>query len=219
MLQGAYTWSKAINMTDDDGWAAVNWNWAPVFNRNRAPAGYDRTHVFQIGWVYDLPFGKDKPYVNSGFLSHVIGNWEVDGVMAAYTGTPFNVTAPGSSLNAPNNMQTADQVKPDVQKLAQAGPGGWWFDPTAFATVKDQRFGTLGRNVMRGPGVFNTDLTLARTFPIKERMNIQFRTKWYNMPNSVHLSNPNGDSSSGNFMRILSSSNERQIRFGLRLQF
>lgn len=219
MLQGAYTWSKAINMTDDDGWAAVGWNWAPVFSRNRAPAGYDRTHVFQMGWVYELPFGKGKPYVNSGIVSHVIGNWEVDGVVAAYTGTPMTVSAPGDSLSAPNNTQTADQVKPNVEKLAQAGPGGWWFDPTAYQTVTGQRFGSSGRNTLRGPGVFNTDLTLARTFPIKERVNLQFRSEWYNMPNSVHLNNPNMDSSSPNFMRVLGSSGERQIRFGLRLQF
>jgi hypothetical protein len=219
MIQGAYTWSKAINMTDDDGWASVGWNWAPVFDRNRAPAGYDRTHVFQIGWVYDLPFGKGKPYANSGLLSHIVGDWEVDGVMSAYTGTPFNISAPSDSLNAPNNTQTADQVKSNVEKLGQAGPGGVWFDPTAFKTVTEQRFGSSGRNILRGPGVFNTDLTLARTFPIKERVNLQFRSEWYNMPNSVHLNNPNNDSSSPNFMRVLSSYNERQIRFGLRLNF
>ena len=100
-------------MTDDDGWAAVGWNWAPVFNRNRAAAGYDRTHVFQIGWVYELPFGKGKAWLNSGPVSYILGNWQVNGVMSAYTGVPFTVTAPGTALNAPNNTQTADQVKPD----------------------------------------------------------------------------------------------------------
>ena len=60
MIKGAYTYSKAIDYTDDDGWASVGWNWAPVFQRNRATAGFDRTHVFQVGWVYELPFGKGK---------------------------------------------------------------------------------------------------------------------------------------------------------------
>ena len=69
MLQGAYTWSKAINMTDDDGWAGVGWNWGPVFGRNRAAAGYDRTHVFQMGWVYELPMGKGKKFATSGVAS------------------------------------------------------------------------------------------------------------------------------------------------------
>ncbi len=110
MIKGAYTYSKAINYVDDDGWVSVGWNWAPVFQRNRAPAGYDRTHIFQIGWVYELPFGKGKMMANSGIAAAIIGNWQVNGTMAAYTGTPFTVTAPGSSLNAPDNTQTANQV-------------------------------------------------------------------------------------------------------------
>ena len=60
MIKGAYTWSKAINMTDEDGWSSVLWNWGPVFDRNRAAAGFDRTHVFQLGWVYELPAGPER---------------------------------------------------------------------------------------------------------------------------------------------------------------
>src|SRR5207247_2220137 len=75
MLQGAYTWSKAIDMTDDDGWASVGWNWGPVFSRNRAPAGYDRRHMFTLGWVYELPFGKGKPLASTGAASYIIGGW------------------------------------------------------------------------------------------------------------------------------------------------
>src|SRR6185312_14698732 len=56
MLKGAYTWSHAIDYADDDGWTGVNWNWAPVCQRNRASAGFDRRHVFTLGWVYELPF-------------------------------------------------------------------------------------------------------------------------------------------------------------------
>ncbi len=54
----------------------------------------------------------------SGVAAAVLGNWQVNGVMAAYTGTPFTVTAPGTSLNAPNNTQTANQVGP-VSLLGQ----------------------------------------------------------------------------------------------------
>jgi hypothetical protein len=114
MLKGAYTYAKAIDYTDDDGWASVGWNWAPVFQRNRAAAGFDRTHNFQMGWLYELPFGKDKMLAKSGPAAAVLGGWQVNGIFSAYTGTPFSVGAPGSSLNAPNNSQTADQVKTDV---------------------------------------------------------------------------------------------------------
>ena len=59
LLKGAYTWSKSMNMADEDGWVGVTWNGASQYDRNFALAGYDRTHVFQMGFVYELPFGKD----------------------------------------------------------------------------------------------------------------------------------------------------------------
>ncbi len=49
MLKGAYTWSHAIDYADDDGWTGVNWNWAPVFQRNRASAGFRPSACLPIG--------------------------------------------------------------------------------------------------------------------------------------------------------------------------
>ncbi|HEY1337943.1 MAG TPA: TonB-dependent receptor, partial [Bryobacteraceae bacterium] len=217
MVKAAYTYSKAMDFTDDDGWAAVGWNWAPVFRRNYAPAGFDRTHVFDIGWVYDLPFGKGKTLAKSGAAAAVLGGWQVNGIMAAYTGTPFTVSAPGTSLNAPNNTQTADQVNPVVQKLGQIGPGSVYYDPTAFAPITAVRFGSSGRNLLRGSGVWNTDLNITRDFAIKERFKTQFRAEFYNFPNTAHFGGVSSASvTSGTFMQITSSSGERQIRFGLR---
>jgi len=217
MLKGAYTYSKAIDYTDDDGWVSVGWNWAPVFQRNRAPAGYDRTHVFQMGWVYELPFGKGKSMVKSGIGAAVLGNWQVNGVMAAYTGTPFTVTAPGTSLNAPNNTQTANQVGA-VSLLGNVGPGQLYYNTNAFAAVTAANtFGTSGRNILRNPGLWNTDLDITREFPLKERMKLQFRGEFFNFPNTSHFGGvSSGSVTSGTFMQILSASGERQIRFGLR---
>jgi hypothetical protein len=228
LLKGAYTWSKAINMTDDDGWAGVNWDYGPVFHRNRAPAGYDRTHVFQLGWVYELPVGQGKPYVNSGALAHVVGNWQINGVLAAYTGTPFTVTAPGSALNAPGDTQTADQVG-EIRKIGEVGPGTNWFDTSAFKAPTDPgRFGSTGRNILRGPGTFNTDVSIFRDFPIRERLKLSFRAEFFNFLNHAQFGarEANGESrmastdvTNPNFLRVLSSWGERQIRFGLRLGF
>jgi hypothetical protein len=219
LLQGAYTWSKAINMTDDEGWAGVGWNWGPVFNRNRAPSGYDRRHVFQLGWVYELPAGKGKKYANSGAAAAILGGWSVNGVMACYTGTPFTVAAPGASLNAPGNSQTADQVK-EVEYTRKIGSDGFWIDPTAFRAITDVRFGSTGRNIMRGSGVWNTDLMINKKFIIAEKVTTDFRAEFYNLPNTSHFGGvASGDVSNPNFMRITSSFGERQIRFGLRLGF
>jgi hypothetical protein len=227
LIKGAYTWSKAMNMTDDDGWASVSWNWAPVFRRNYAPAGYDRTHVFQAGWVYQLPFGSGRAMLNNkSALAWIAGGWEVDGVFAAYTGTPFTLSSPsGSTVNAPGNSQTPDQVGPVVQ-LGGVGPGTNWFDPKAFAAPTGVRFGTTGRNVLRRPGIVNTDLSIVKDFAIHERFKVTFRTEMFNAFNHPQWGGaPNGsamastDVTNPNFLRILSAFNERQIRFGLRIGF
>jgi outer membrane receptor protein involved in Fe transport len=219
MLKGAYTLAKAIDYTDDDGWAAVGWNWAPVFQRNRAVAGFDRTHTLQMGWLYELPMGKGKMLAKSGPAAWVLGGWQVSGIMSAYTGTPFTVGAPGSSLNAPNNSQTADQVNTTVTRIGNTGPGQLYYDPTAFAAVTGVRFGSSGRNILRNPGVFNTDLDVTRYFQLKERLKLQFRAQFFNLANSSHFGGPSTSVTSGTFMQITSASGERNIRFGLRMQW
>ncbi|WP_321476816.1 TonB-dependent receptor [uncultured Paludibaculum sp.] len=225
MLQGAYTWSKAINMTDEDGWASVGWNWGPAFRRNRAAAGYDRTHVLQMGWVYELPMGKGKQFVTSGVGAMILGGWSVNGVMSNYTGTPFTVSGSGGALNAAGNTATADQVGP-ANRIGAIGAGSTYYNTSAFANVTTAstggvyRFGTAGRNILRNPGVWNTDLMINRTFQITERISTAFRAEFYNLPNTSHFGGvSSGDVTNGNFMRILSSSGERQVRFGLRLGF
>ena len=220
MLKGAYTYSKAIDYTDADGWASVGWNWGPVFQRNRAAAGFDRTQVLQMGWVYELPMGKGKMLAKSGIAAAVLGDWQVNGVFSAYTGTPFSVSSPASSLNAPDNSQTANQVKATVDKLGNFGPGQFYYDPTAFAAVTAAAtFGNSGRNILRVPGVINADLNITREFAIREKIRLQFRGELFNATNTAHFGGPSSSVTSGTFMQITSASGERQVRFGLRAQW
>jgi hypothetical protein len=224
MLQGAYTWSKAINMTDDDGWAAVSWNYLPAFGRNRAAAGYDRRHVFQMGWVYDLPFGKGRQMLSDGVVGQIVGGWNVSGIFSAFTGTPFTIGGSGGTLNTPGSPQTADQVKTDVVKIGAVGPGTTYYDTSAFSDVivpsGTFRMGTTGRNVLRNPGRWNSDLSIARTFTIKEGMTLSFRTEMFNFLNHGQFTGFNSTAvTSPNFLRVTSATGERQVRFGLRFGF
>lgn len=220
LIKGAYTFSKAIDMADDDGRAGLLFNYGPMMRRNEAVAGFDIPHNFQVGWVYELPFGKNKLYASTGLAGKVIGGWQVNGTLGAYSGSPFTVTASGASLNAPNNTQTADQIKPTVEKLGGIGTGSPYYDPTAFAPVKNTRFGTSGRNILRAPRVFNTNLSLFRTFPVAERVNLQFRAESFNFTNTAHFLAPSANASSGNFLVITSANqDQRQFRLGLRLSF
>ncbi len=220
LIKGAYTYSKAIDMVDDDGRVALLFNYAPMIHRNEALAGYDVPNNFQIAAVYELPFGKNKPYGQTGFLSHLLGGWQVNGTFSAYSGLPFTVTASGASLNAPNNTQTADQVLPTVANLGGIGPGHPYYDPNAFAPVSAVRFGTAGRNILRAPATFNLNASVFRTFPITERFHLQFRAESYNLSNTAHFAAPASNVSSGNFLVITSAAqDQRQFRLALKMTF
>ena len=214
MLKGAYTWSKALGMADDEGWAGVAWDHLDVWHRNRARAGYDRTHMFQMGFVYDLPFLKNT----NNAAGRILGNWQVSGIAAMFTGTPRSIRASGSSLNAASAFQTADQVG-EVRKLGGVGPGQHYYDPSSFAPVTEQRFGTSGRNILDRPGVTNLDLSIFKKFPIGEQVEAQFRAEFFNFTNTPQFGPFNDNVASGGFMTITSASGERVARIGLRFSF
>ena len=221
MVKGAYTYSRAIDFTDDDGWAALVWNDPNVIRRNRAPAGFNTPHIFQLAYVYELPVGKGKRWAGSGGVTtKILSDWQVSGIFAAIHGQPFSLTASAASLNAAFQRQTPNHVGP-VKKLGGIGTGHPFYDPTAFAPVSASAvYGNVGRNTLYGPGSVNMDFSLFRTFNLTERFNLQFRTDAANLFNAPHFNNPTGSRSSGNFLVITSAKNdERQFRFGLRLAF
>jgi hypothetical protein len=225
-FRAAYTYSKAMNMTDGDGVAGLLWNDPELFERNRAVAGYNRPHMLQLAGIYQIP-GRAA----NGIADLVIRNWQVSGIFSAYSGTPFTITTSGAMLNAPGNIQTADQVKVEVNRLGGIGPGDPYYDPSAFAPVGRTPgidcegigcYGNSGRNVLYGPRAFNLDLALSRTFRLTEALGVEIRSEFFNLTNTAHFKNPNGDLESGSFMTITSTdpnAPNRVIRFGLKLKF
>ncbi len=219
-LKGAYTWSKSISSTDDDGWAEVQFNYLPDLKRNRSLSGFDiPRRIFQMAFVTtELPFGNGKKYASSGPAKWIAGGWQVSGVFSAISGKPFTVTASAASLNAPDNAQTADQVKSTVQRIGGVGPGQYFYDPTAFAPVNQARFGTSGLNTLLSPNWINLDLSVLRRFPIRERLDLEFHADAYNSLNTPHFDTPSTNVNSGSFMQITSAEpDQRTIRLGLRL--
>jgi hypothetical protein len=227
MLRTAYTWGKAIGQSDDSS-GGLMWNTLSELHRNRALAGFDRTHTFRFAWVTELPFGSGKRWASgAGAARALLSGWQVNGNFAAYTGNPFSVASAGTSVDAPGNSQTADQVKPTVEKLGGIGVGSPFFDPTAFRAVSAARFGTSGRNILRGPGAVNVDVGVFRAFDLSERVKLQFRAEAFNATNTPKFANPNANISAANFMMVTSTAGtdtnvegqERQLRFALRLSF
>ena len=221
LFKGAYTLSKSKNQSDNDGRATVNWNTPSEYGRNYAPAGFDRRHNFQLGFAYALPWQSTGG--NNGVLHAIANDWQVNGVLAAFSGAPFTVTASGNALNTPSNQQTADLVG-TFTELGAIGAGGPWFDTSAFAQPTGVRFGTTGRNQFYGPGGWNLDFSLFRSFPIGSTRRLEYRLQAANLLNHPVFGNPSASITSGTFGQITGldgsgSYLERQIQMGLRFSF
>jgi hypothetical protein len=241
LVGAVYTFSKALNYADNDTNPRIQWQ--PAAQLNRGFAQYQRTHNFQAYWVLDSPFGKGHRWATSGLASHILEDWQLNGVLSAMSGLPLLIGQNGNNLNAAGSSQAPDQVKAYVDILGGVGPGHPWFDTTAYAQVnipanQPQRFGNAGRNNIFGPGLFNTDLSLFRTVPIKERLKVQFRAEALNVFNHPNFAlglqwdgNTNasdlsqfgiinytvgGNGASGNSGK---GTGERQFRFGCRVFF
>jgi hypothetical protein len=237
-MQFAYTWSKAMGIcgvgaqNDQDPCVRA----IDYYRLNWSPQSFDRTHNFQANFMAELPFGRGKKFAQSGFAKAILGGWQVNGLFSAYSGTPFTPTSSGTSLNLPESTQRADQVKGEVKKLGGVGRGQAYYDWTAYAPVRDARFGTAGFNSLRGPELVNLDMGLFRQFNFTERVNMQFRVEAFNATNTPHFSNPNTNisdlllNSDGSFRSGVfevtgvtgtgrEGIDERVFRFGIRIGF
>jgi hypothetical protein len=240
MITFNYSFSKTLGICCDDLSSGAPAIALPQYwNLARSVEPTDRTHNFNIAGMMDSPFGKNQRWLNQGgLLASIAGGWKTNAIFVHYSGSPFSVSGPSTSLNSPGNTQRADQVKATVDILGGTGPGQSWFDPLSFAPVTAVRFGTAGYETLRGPATTNLDLSVFRTFRIREALDLQFRTEAYNLSNTPHFSNPNANvgnlilnpdgtiKSLGGYTVITSTSgigregvDQRVFRVGLRLSF
>ena len=228
-----YTLAKSTGISgnpNSDG--ALRINIPEYYDLNKSISDFDRTHTLNITNITELPFGRERRWLNTGgVLSQIVGGWQVNNILSFYSGTPFSVTASGTSLNAPENDQRADQVVSDVQILGGIGRNDPYFDPLAFKPVTEARFGTAPFNVLRGPGVASWDLGVFRQFQFPRGLNLQVRMEAFNVTNRPRFSNPGGNVSNLrvnpdgtvrdlNGYAVITSTqdgSERQVRFGVRL--
>jgi hypothetical protein len=224
-LTASHSWSKSLGINQGNSDQGLRFYVPSQYSKNKAVPDFDRTHTFVTAANYELPFGRNKAWAQTGAAAAIAGGWQINPMIQLYTGTPFLVATDGASLNAPQNTQVADQVTADVRHFGGVGLGSPFYDPAAFATVTQPRFGNMGLNAIRGPQLFNMNLGVFRKFLITERTDLTFRAEALNFTNTPSLSNPNATvSTPANFMAITSTINTlpspaRTIRFGLRLAF
>jgi hypothetical protein len=219
-----YTWSRTRDeATHSNGGGANMDNYDP--GRDYGPANWDVPHRFVASYIYDIPFWKESSNV---FLKYVVAGWQVGGVTTLQSGVPVNVTIAADRANIGiSGLQRPDLIGPVPELNCQSAPTGRdlinCFDPAAFAMPAQFTFGNAPRNVLRGPKVAITDLSMAKSIPIGVAMRFQIRADIFNAFNQVNYGQPNGVFGSASFGRISATNttyaNMRQIQFGGKLSF
>ncbi len=225
-----YTWSKALGYDSD--YYAID----PKLNYG--VANTDRKHVFVLTSLVELPFGKGKTFLgnDSGIADRIVGGWSLSGTTTWESGLPFSPsysscqadrdTGPCrpnilGSIHITGSRNGYFTTTGGLPLQANGTPGdtiGPWQRPASGT------FGSAARNSLRGPGFFQSDLSVAKNVSLKESSLIQFRTDIFNLFNKVNLDNPETcvDCQGGGTIintAFRGAALQRQIMFSLRLQF
>jgi Carboxypeptidase regulatory-like domain/TonB dependent receptor-like, beta-barrel len=194
---------------------------------------WQRNHVFVAANIFELPFGKGKPYLSnaSRALDLVVGGWQVAANLVWMSGQGFtasyancgadedvNVCRPDliGSASVSNQSRNHWYQGADAVLANNGDTSGPWRRPAAGT------LGDAGRNTLHGPAWFNTDMSFSKRFVITERVSAQFRAEGYNIFNHVNLGNPDGCVDCGNAGQIFALAPNalmRRFQFGLRFDF
>jgi Carboxypeptidase regulatory-like domain/TonB dependent receptor len=190
----------------------------------RGLAEFDLKHRLVISYVYELPWGRGRVWGQnwSRPVEFILGSWQLSGIHTIQSGLGLTPTLSGSSvLNLGGERQARPNLigDPNVPKAERTVQR--WFNTDAFAgfTPAPQAFGSAGVGIMRGPGLVNSDFTLAKNIVLAESRYVQFRTEIFNAFNHTNFNPPDIRRDASTFGQILSAQNARIIQFGLKLYF
>jgi hypothetical protein len=195
-------------------------------NLNYTWSDFDRRHVFQGTYVWELPFGKGTWLdPNNKALDYIVGGWQLSGTVLWESGRPFTVY---SGVNTFGNVvqSTADcsGCSRNIGQLVLENGRNFWFDSTArsmFSTPAPGTIGNTGRNFFLAPIYFQTDVSLLKKFRLTERMSFDFRIDAKNLTNTPSFDNPTAVLTSSIFGRINDSvtNNARRIQISGKFNF
>jgi hypothetical protein len=214
-----YTWSHGI----DD--SSANYNaFMNSYNRNldRGSADYDSRNRFVASWTWAFPLHAQ------GFAKGVVNGWQLNGILSLYNGLPFSVNSATNTLN--NGSGSRASILPGAVGSLPVDQRSVnrWFNIAAFTAPGPQQFGNTGRNILRGPGTSQADLSLFKNlnFTKVETRRIQFRAEVFNVSNTPQFNNPNASIGTAPAGTITSAGTtylfqrtSRQVQLALKLYF
>ncbi len=220
----SYTWGKALGNTQDNlsgggGNSLIRPQNAYDLDADYGRLVFDQNHRLVLNWVWELPFGYGKPYLNSGPAAYVLGGWQFNGIWSSTSGAPLGIGASDVS-NTFSQSYRADCVgDPYGPETVEQ-----YFNKDAFAQPKPYTFGNCGVASLSGWPHHVFDLSLFKNFTLPfYESRVQFRAEFFNAFNTPQFGNPNSSVTSGNFAKttgVLDAEKEaRVIQFGLKFIF
>jgi hypothetical protein len=243
-FQAAYTWSHSIDDSSDGAFLTGVDDWNDL-SRWRGNSEFDRRHILQLNYTYDLPFFKNS---NNKFLKNGLGGWQFSGITSFFSGIPvnFNCNHAGNLSGIGKSMKCNTvgdfKIARSMEPHPVFGPTLRWFDPSTIGMANLSQFradgargmfGYMGRNTLHGPGRNNWDMALLKNFSLPwENSTLQFRLETYNTFNHTQFqgiqagcggTTPYGAPCSGaqnvgNGM-VTSAWAPRQVQLGLKFMF
>jgi hypothetical protein len=222
-FQFAYTLAKSIDnrsrfSVDGGGVQDVN-NYR---DGERGLSNFHQKQLFAFNGIWELPFFKDR-----GFVSQILGGWQLTGTVRMAGGLPFAVTS-GSDVALTGPGRNVGAQRPNTVGDGKLDTGrshgelvDEYFNTAAFVRPETGTFGSTGRNPLVGPGFSQADLAVQKMFylPRESLGRIEFRAEFFNLVNRVNFNNPAGNLASPSFGGILSARDARIVQFGLRYDF
>jgi hypothetical protein len=185
-------------------------------------SNYDRTHVFNFHYVYELPFWRNQDTT----LKKILGGWQVSGVTFFQSGDLFSIrtgddrAGVGDTNAQPWNQSGSPDISNPSFSQGRTVDQNLWFNPTVFTRAEPGTFGNSTRNVIRGPIRQSWDIALFKNVPLGGARRLQFRVEAFNFPNHPNLGNPNVTPTSADFGRVLGKTDDRRnIQLGVKLMF
>jgi hypothetical protein len=224
-INANFTWSKTLDCTDTDT-ASIYY----YLDRQRewGPAGFDRTRVLNIDYVYYLPkFGAWITHWSP--VRKALDGWQVSGITRFWDGLPLTVSSNGNSgtLNTGNVRANylGGPVYPETKTRNE------YFNPLVFGRPLDGQLGATTKGFLRGPGVNNWDFSLFKNTKIGERYSLQFRletfnvlnhTQWYGVNTTVSGNSPGAavtQGSRGTSGQVTTTRDPRNVQLSMKLYF
>jgi hypothetical protein len=228
--QTEYMWSHSINDNSTGGGEGSQ----PQNNFCRAcdrgNSNTDIRHTITSNWIYQLPFGPGRQFLNTGAASKILGGWELSGIWTARTGRMLTIGISRSSSAVPDGNTSAQ--RPNIVPGVSLYPAGGstfaqWLNPAAFAIPANGTWGNAGRAIATGPGLVQVDFALQKETRIAEGKAVVFRIETFNLFNRTQAGNPGTTFTSpasfglinSGLNRTIGTGTSRQLQLAMRFNF